>query len=83
MKNKKISIIKILAVVPSFIIIASALAVVFKIFDLPPKVEANTAKIIELEKDNVATEIQLRYHTELLTEMRADIKRLLMMKKID
>ena len=65
----------------NILIFLSALAVVFKIFDLPPKVEANSLKIIELEKDNVATEIQLRYHTELLTEMRADIKRLLMMKK--
>ena len=81
---KKTKTIKnFIVVFPTIIALLGALAVVFKIFDLPPKVEANTAKIIELEKDNVATEIQLRYHTELLTEMRADIKRLLMMKKID
>lgn len=81
---KKAKIIKnFIVVLPTIIALLGALAVMFKIFDLPPKVEANTAKIIELEKDNVATEIQLRYHTELLTEMRADIKRLLMMKKID
>ena len=70
-----------MALLPSLALIVSALAVVFKIFDLPPKVEANTAKIIELEKENISTEIQLRHNTELLTEMRADIKRLLMMKK--
>ena len=64
-------------------IILSALAVAFKIYALPPIVEKNTQRIEKLEKDNVSTEIQLRYHTELLTEMRADIKRLLMMKKID
>lgn len=81
---KKVKKLKsLLTLLPSLLIIASALAIVFKIFDLPPKVEANSLKIIELEKDNVATEIQLRYHTELLTEMRVDIKRLLMMKKID
>ena len=65
----------------NIVIILSALAVAFKIYALPPIVEKNTQRIEKLEKDNVASEIQLRYHTELLTEMRADIKRLLMMKK--
>ena len=81
---KKTKIIKnFIVVFPTIIVLLGALAVVFKIFDLPPKVEANTAKIIELEKENISTEIQLRHNTELLTEMRADIKRLLIMKKID
>ena len=81
---KKIKTIKnFIVVFPTIIALLGALAVVFKIFDLPPKVEANTAKIIELEKENISTEIQLRHNTELLTEMRADIKRLLIMKKID
>ena len=67
----------------NIVIILSALAVAFKIYALPPIVEKHNERLNKLEKDNVATEIQLRYHTELLTEMRADIKRLLMMKKID
>ena len=55
----------------------SALAVVFKIFDLPPKVEANTAKIIELEKDKNVKDIEIKHMLELLTDVRSDVKRLL------
>ena len=67
----------------NIVIILSALAVAFKIYALPPIVEKNTQRIEKIEKDSVAMEIQLRHNTELLTEMRADIKRLLIMKKID
>lgn len=65
-----------LSLLPSLVIIASALAVVFKIFDLPPKVEANTAKIIELEKDKNVKDIEIKHMLELLTEVRSDVKRL-------
>lgn len=81
MKQKKLK--SLFTLLPSLLIIASALAVAFKIYALPPIVEKNTQRIEKLEKDNISTEIQLRHNTELLTEMRADIKRLLMMKKID
>lgn len=61
---------------PNLLIIASALAVVFKIFDLPQKVEANSLKIIELEKDKNAKDIEIKHMLELLTEVRSDVKRL-------
>lgn len=74
MKQKKIK--NFLALLPSLLIIASALAVVFKIFDLPPKVEANSLKIIELEKDKNVKDIEIKHMLQLLTEVRSDVKRL-------
>ena len=80
---KKVKRLKsLLALLPSLAIIASALTVVCKIFYLPSKVEANTTRIIKLEQDKVATEKQLRHNTELLTEMMADIKRLLTVSRV-
>ena len=74
MKQKKLK--SLFTLLPSLLIIASALAVVFKIFVLPPKVEANSLKIIELEKDKNVKDIEIKHILELLTEVRSDVKRL-------
>ena len=74
---KKIKTIKnFIVVFPTIIALLGALAVVFKIFDLPPKVEANRLKIIELEKDKNIKDIEIKHMLELLTEVRSDVKRL-------
>ena len=80
---KKVKRFKSWLTLANIVIILSALTVAFKIYALPPIVEKNTQRIEKLEKDNISTEIQLRHNTELLTEMRADIKRLLFANKIN
>lgn len=67
----------------NIVIIISALFIAYRIYAMLPVVEKHDERLNKLEKDNVSTEIQLRYHTELLTEMRADIKRLLFANKIN
>lgn len=62
---------------PNIVIILSALFVVYKLYELPEKVNTLEGRISVVEKENITLKTKLDLCLTAIYEMRADIKQIL------
>lgn len=62
---------------PNIVIMLSALFIVYKLYELPEKVNVLEGRISVVEKENVTLKTKLDLALNAIYEMRADIKQIL------
>lgn len=62
---------------PNIVIILSALFIVYKLYELPEKVNNLEGRISVVEKENVTLKTKLDLCLNAIYEMRADIKQII------